>query len=82
MYPKETNYENMEVDRAEFIYEGQIQKLHKLADILYGKVAHISCEGLKSIDGEVKNPPHSTRLNRDIQDVISHFETIIGNIQN
>lgn len=79
MYPKETNY-GAEVDRVQMTYEEQLNKLHSLADRLAGKVSHISNQNLE--EKGVPTVPHSTKLNRDIEEVINRFETIVANINN
>lgn len=79
MYP-ENKYSEACATEAEMIYQNQLNQLHRIADKLLSKVAHISSEELRS--GSSPTPSHSTRLNRDIQEVITRFEDIVDNIIN
>jgi hypothetical protein len=77
MYP-ENKYS--EASAIEMTYQNQLNQLHQIADKLFSKVAHISSEELRS--GSSPTPSHSTRLNREIQEVITRFEDIVDNIIN
>jgi hypothetical protein len=80
---QENKYQNesCEVNREELTYESQIQQLLNISDRLKSKVFHITAEGLKG-QTEVPRISHSTKLNRDLEEVIYRFEAIIDSIQN
>lgn len=81
MNPNKYPEVNYEAERAEMVYESQIQQLHRLAERLAAKVEHITADQPNNkTAGPI--PMHLTRLNRSLQEVIHHFESIIDSIEN